>query len=307
MRRLALLLLICLPVAAADAKKSRVRVPVWIDSHESSEAALSLKQLSAKIDGVPAKIVSSRGPKDDLLILLVLDLTEDVSTVEVAKQALIEALRKLPQNANVAVLRAQDGLRVLLDPGADRGAVADAVRNLPVSGKAGLLDTIESAARLGDSLFARASVRIALVYITDSNINNYREDFINPVINSSDSHDLSRHFPEGLVKDKISKVEARISACETPVFIVHLDYRSDRLNEAYQTGLMQLAAAAGGTSAFCRSRVDVPNAIAQVFDAVSGHYSVVLQMPERPSRMLEVKLDNGGRALTYRNRFSIER
>ena len=46
-------------------------------------------------------------------------------------------------------------------------------------------------------------VRSAVLYITDSNIYNYREDYTNPVINYSDRGDLSRRFPEGLVREQV--------------------------------------------------------------------------------------------------------
>ena len=40
----------------------------------------------------------------------------------------------------------------------------------------------------------KSPVRVSVLYITDRNIYNYREDYTNPVINGSDPHDLSRVF-----------------------------------------------------------------------------------------------------------------
>ncbi|HOK47097.1 MAG TPA: hypothetical protein PLK67_14245, partial [Bryobacteraceae bacterium] len=148
---------------------------------------------------------------------------------------------------------------------------------------------------------------VGLIYVTDSNIYNYREDFANPVINSSDPGDMSRRFPEGLVREKITKLQDKLAAFETPLFIVHLAYRNDRLNEAYQGGIKQLAELSGGTGAFCRSRAEIPNAIAGAFRSIASHYSVVLRVPERQSKILQVELANQDRRLTYRNRFVIEK
>lgn len=301
-----LLIAVLLTAAPPAVRKDVLRVPVWDNAGNGAAQPLTAKSLSGKVDGAPADVVAARGPGDDLIVLLVMDLTEELGLADLARDALVKAVDALPPKTNIALLRAQDGLTVLLDPTTDRAAVDAAVRSLPVSGKAGLLDTVETADRIADAMLAKAAVRVATVYVTDSNVYNYREDFTNPVINSSDQHDMSRYFPEGLVREKVSKVEAKLALYEAPLFIVHVAYRSDRLNEAYQTGLMQLASTAGGASVFCRSRAEVPDAIASTFRTVAAHYSVVLRMPEKPARTVQVQLEAEGRPLTYRNRFAIQ-
>ncbi len=294
---------LALPLAAAS-KRGTVRVTVW---PESNSEQLTPAALSASLDGQPARIVAARGPSDDLMVLLVLDLTEDLGLVELAKESLLGAVDKLPPKAHVGVMRAQDGLSVLLDPTSDREAVKKTIRELPVSGNAALLDTVDTVARIADSILDKTAVRVAVVYVTDSSIYNYRDDYINPVVNSSDQHDLSRRFPEGLVREKISKLDSRLAAFEAPLFIVHLSYRSDRMNQTYQTGLMQLAATAGGASVFCRSRAEVPEAIGGVLAKAASHYSVVVSVPARQSKVVQVHLENRGGTLSYRSRFVVDR
>jgi Mg-chelatase subunit ChlD len=304
-------LLVGLAIAAAvrpDSSKEVLRIPVWADTKDPSERPpLGEKGINGKIDGEPAPVVAVRGPGEDLVVMVVLDLTEEMALAEVAKDALLSAIQGLPLKAHVALLRAQDGLHVLLDPTADRAAASDTIRALPLSGKAGLLDTVELAAHVGDSMLRKADVRVAVVYVTDSNIYNYREDFINPVINSSDQHDMSRYFPEGLIREKISKLEAKLALSEAPLFIIHVAYRSDRMNEAYQAGLLQLASTCGGSSVFCRSRTEVPEAIASTLRTVATHYSVLLRLPKRPAKVVQVQLEAAGHELSYRNRFVIQR
>jgi hypothetical protein len=287
-------------------RQELLRVPVWVGSGESA-SSFTAKDFTVRVDGAAAPVVAAHGPEDDLIVVVVLDWTEDLSLVDTARDALIEALEKLPPKASVALMRAQDGLQVLADPTTDRAALAAAIRAVPVSGKAGFLDTVEMAARVADSILGKANVRVGLVYITDSDIHNYREDFINPVINSSDQHDMSRRFPEGLVREKISKLQNKLARFEAPLFIVHLNYRSDRLNEAYQGGILQLAAGSGGVGAFCRSRGEIPASIAGAFRSIGSHYSLVLRMPERPSKILQVEVASEGRTLTYRNRFVFDK
>lgn len=284
-------------------RRDTVRVTAWADSG----APLATCDLHASMNGQPSKVVSARGPKDDLIVMVVLDLTEDLGLVELAKESLAASLAELPPGTHVAVLRAQDGLSVLLDPTADRAAVRKAIMELPVSGYPGLLDTVVTSARIADAILNRANVRVAVVHVTDSSIYNYRDDYINPVVNGSDQRDISRRFPEGLIREKISKLEARLASYEAPLFIVHLNYRTDRMNEAYQSGLMQLAAATGTNAVFCRSRAEVPQAIATTLARATSHYSLVLSVPERPEGMLQVQLDNGGRALSYRSRIVLDK
>jgi hypothetical protein len=194
----------------------QIRVPVWPD------APLKVLDLRATIDGSAARVLSLKSPDDDLMLLIVLDLAGDASSVEPAKEALLNEIRKLPPRTVVGLLRAQDRLRVLADPTADHESLAQAIKALPVSGKAGLLDTIETAGHIGDSILAKTTVRVALLYVSDSDVANYREDFTNPVINSSDSHDLSRRFPETLVQEKISQIAGALAGQQTPFFLVHL-------------------------------------------------------------------------------------
>jgi len=299
-----LLVLACFACLAASTEQRRnfIRVPVWTNS----PVTLTGRELVARLNGAPARVLRMQGPGDDLLLLLVLDLVEDLAPIDLARKAMISAARKLPPNTFVGLLRAQDGLRVLLDPSPDRDAFADAVNALPVSGRAGLLDTAETASTLADSILGKASVRVAICYVTDSNIYNYREDFTNPSINPSDYRDLSRRFNEGLVRERISRLLAKLAAHRAPLFVVHLDYRTDRLNEAYQSGLLQIATATGGNAVFCRSNVEIPSAVEKMIETVASHYSVELALPEQAGPVLLVSLECENLPLSYRTRFQLK-
>jgi hypothetical protein len=200
-------------------------------------------------------------------------------------------------------MRAQDGLRVLHDPTADREALESAMQAMPVTGKAGLIDTLETAVGLGDAISAKSDVRVAVLYVSDSDVRNYREDFTNPVINSSDSRDLSRRFPEGLIRERISKLSDRLARYQTPVFIVHLRYSSERLNEAYQSGLLQIASDTGGAAIFCRSSADVKGAIERTLTAARSQHSIIVELPPKAPKTVNLTLSSGDRSLNYRSRF----
>jgi hypothetical protein len=251
-------------------------------------------------------VLAVQGPGEGLILLLVLDLAGDLAFIEPAKQALAAEIAKMPPNTWVGVLRAQDGLRVLTDPAPEREASLAAVREIGIAAKAGLLDTVETAEQIGDAMLSKARVRVAVLYVTDSDVQNYREDFTNPVINSSDAHDLGRRFPEGLVREKIAKLSARLNGRQAPLFIVHLRYRSDRLNEAYQSGLKELAQTAGGSAQFCRSDGEIPEAVRKTFETIASYYSVTLALPERAGGDVQVQLETEAGNLTYRTRFLLK-
>lgn len=286
--------------------KPRIHLPVWAGDGRP----LKPGEMAATLNGQPARVLEVRAPESELLLVLVLDFTEDLAWVEPAKEALVEHFARVPEGTRVAVMRAQDGLSVIQDPTADPEAIAAAIRGVPVSGKAGLLEAVEAVAQLGDSILTRHRVRTAVLFVTDSDIYNYREDFTNPVINTSDSSDLSRRFPEALIQDKIARLKERLSFRQTPLFVVHLRYRNDRLNEAYQNGLKQLAEVMGGSSDFCRTVADIPASVGAALERIRSHYSVTLEVAEKPKKALEIDLKvNGGErtGLVFRRRLAWKR
>jgi len=289
-------------------RPAEIRIPVWLESPPGRE--LSAKDFHATIDGADARILAVRCPDDDLIILLVLDLSSgDLTLVDPAKETLVGELRKLPAKTYVGLLRAQDGLQVLLDPALDRDAITGVIGLQTLSGKTGLLATVESIESIADSMLKKSAVRVAILYVTDGDVRNYREDFTNPVINDSDSHDLSRRFPETLVREKIAKLDALLAAQLAPLFIVDLNQHTDRLNEAYHNGLKQLAETTGGAAFFSRSTTEIPEAVRKSLEVVTSHYSLTLALPERVPARLQIKLTmpDGDGSLSYRTHVGIVR
>lgn len=293
---------------AAWAQPDTLRIPFWIQADVASGGQpISPEEFKVQIGLEAGQVRQVLGPEDGTLLLLIADLSGSLTSAQLAKTALRNNLQALPPNVQVALLRAQDGLRVLVDPSPDRSPLLAALESLQVSGRAGLLETIPQAVRLGDAILSKAVVRVAVLYITDSEVSNYREDFTNPRINSSDSGDLSRRFRDGLIRDRIARLDASLAATQTPVFIVHLNYRTDALNQAYQTGLMTLASTTGGNAWFCRSQPEIGAAVTDAFRAVTSHYSLIVEPPAEPApKSLEVVLESPGRTLAWRSRFTLD-
>jgi hypothetical protein len=261
----------------AHAQTSGVSIPAWVE--EGSCAAA--QKFEATFNGKPAPVLSQLGPGSDQVVLLVLDFTGDVSLVDAAKQALTAEIPKLPPNVWVGLLNDQDGLHVLVDPSPNRHALLEAIKGVASTGKPGLLESVTPALSLADSMIRKSPVRISVLYITDSNIYNYRQDYTNPVINGSDPHDLSRVFPDALIQDKISKLVEAVDSLEAPLFVVHLNYRGDTLNESYQNGLLTLADATGGKGQVCRSVGEIPDAITAAMARLSNAWRLTLGVPPK--------------------------
>jgi hypothetical protein len=300
------LLLLCAISHAAPPPKTppaQVRISAWLD-HDSSHE-LQATDFHATIDGAESRILGLDCPSDDLVLLLVLDLSSgDLTMIDPAKTALLDEIHKLPPKTFVGLLSASDGLHVLKDPTTDREAIATEISAPILAGKTGLLPTVDAIESVGDAMLKKSAARVAVLYVTDGDVRNYREDFTNPVINSSDSHDLSRRFPETLVQEKIAKLDALLAAHETPLFIAELNQRTDRLNQAYHNGLKQLAETTGGAAFFSRSFTEIPSDISKSFETVQSHYSFTLAVPEHASARLQIRLTGpeGERLVSYRTR-----
>ncbi|MBA3974362.1 MAG: hypothetical protein C0504_09120 [Candidatus Solibacter sp.] len=275
------------------------RISAWIAASESG-----LCSASVKVEGKPSEVLQCLSPRDGLLLFTVTDLTGDLTLINEARDALAAELGKLPANTWTAALSAQDGLHVLSDPSGDSAAAIAAIRGARTTGAAGLLDAMEPASRLATSVLAKSKVRIAVLHITDSNIYDYREDYTNPVINYSDSRDLSRRFPDALIRERTAKLASSLAGYDAPVFVVHLAYLRDRLNEAYQLGLRQATEATGGSAVFCRSQAEIPSAIGGAMARILAHYAIDFSLPKDLPRQFTIELASPGLSPEYRSRFS---
>ncbi len=302
------LLAFLLTLSPGFERAATIRVPAWI---EDAPAPLGRVRFESTLNGAPAPVSAQFGPSTDQIVLVVLDLTGNVSYVDPARQALIDEIGKLPPNAWVGLLRAQDGLHVLADPGPDRAPVLQAIRDLASSGKSGLLDTVLQSLSLADAMMRKSTARVSVLYVTDSNVYNYRDDYTNPVINQSDPHDLSRRFPEQLIVEKIDKLVEGVQTLQPPLFIVHLHYRGSPLNEAYQSGLKTLTDATAGESEICRSIAEIPTAVSAMFTRISSAWSLSLSLPAKPRQDLRIRVSahSGDQELhiSTRSRFTLKR
>ena len=187
--RACLLLLILSLCPLQAALKVSVRVQ---DGQGNFRDDLPAENFRAWLDNEEVEVRSVLTPRDNLILLVLLDLAGHLNRVDVARRALIEAIDDLGPHPYVALLQARDGLQVLADPTRDHEKLEEVISNLQVSRFPSLLESVERASTIADRMLRESEVRVAVLSITDGSIRQYRGDYSNPVINPSDRTDLSR-------------------------------------------------------------------------------------------------------------------
>lgn len=293
-------LLLSIPILAQKEQppapsKALLKIPVWVEDQDGNLWQDGKRQsFKVFLDDKETSVKSFQGPRNSTILLLVFDTVFDLARVEQARTALGQALKELPENYWVGLLRAQDGLSVLQEPTANRDLLIEKIQALQVSGKAGLLDTLEPVARLATTMQQKAGVRISVLYITDSGVANYRADLLNPVINSSDSGDLSRRFSDRAVQERMSALAQMLAGFTIPFFVMHLEYRSDTLNLAYQSGLEQIGNQSSGGALFCRTNDEIATSLTSLLQRIRAEYVIGIEPPnlKRPAAKLRIEALN---------------
>ena len=293
----ALLLLLVLPVFAQKDKtdtapKGLLKIPVWVEE-DDEQFWLGGNRQSFKVfvEEKELPVKSFQTPRSSTILLIVFDTVADLARVDQARTALSESLKTIGQNYWVGLLKAQDGLAVIQEPTADRKLLDEKIQAIQVNGKAGLLDTLEQVSKLAAGMMQKANVRVAVLYVTDSGIANYRADYLNPVVNSSDSGDLSRRFTDRAIQEQMSHQADALGKFTTPIFILHLSYRTDSMNLAYQSGLERIAAASGGLTLFSRSSDDVEPLLKTLLTRIQSSYLLGVDQPTAKRNAVKLRIE----------------
>ena len=292
-----LMLLIAIPAFAQkdkvdNAPKGLLKIPVWVEE-DGEKFWLDGNRQAFKVfvEEKESPVKSFQTPKSSTILLIVFDTVADLERVNQARTALGSAIQSLGQNYWIGLLKSQDGLSVLQEPTADRTLINEKIQAVQVSGKAGLLDTLEQVSTLAAGMMQKANVRVTVLYVTDSGIGNYRADYLNPVVNSSDSGDLSRRFSDRAVQEQTSRQAAALGKFTAPIFILHLSYRTDSMNLAYQSGLEKIAAATGGLTLFSRTSDDVASLLKTLLTRIQSSYFIGVDQPTAKRNAVKLRVE----------------
>jgi hypothetical protein len=305
----ALFLPLCLLLIGNPRLQADLKVPLWVKNAEGEHVQeLQPESIRVWFDEEAATVTGVDPPDGNRIILIVMDVVGDIVRVDAARQALVEALQGLHPQHYVALLRAQDGLQIIVEPTNERELIKDSILNLQVSGFPELLGSLEGAAALGHRILSESEVSVATLYITDGSIYDYRGGFTNPVINPSDGGDLTRRFRDSLIQEKITTTLDAVMRSWTPLFFLHLENSRDDLNMVYQNGLRQVAQATGGDIQLCDSPTQIPTYLTQLLEQVTSFHSVNIEVPAEMHGRVKLRLEvDGADEVVYREQFEISK
>lgn len=251
------------------------------------------RDMAVSLGGEIAAVHSVQTVEDHLILLLVMDTVKFPDRVDAVRDALVAKLTSLGPKYFVGVMSAQDGLRVVLDPVRGRAKLSEALQSLDVRGVPGLMDVVEQVSEIADQTLASAEVRVAVLFVTDGEIEDYRGDYTIPVVNPSDSSDLSRRFRGQLILERIRSIVDRLEGAQAPLFFLHLARQYDSLNEVYQNGISEFSQTTGGRAVFVRGVQEVPAVVEQLLDEIAAHSVVSIDASCEGIQKLEIRSSVG--------------
>jgi hypothetical protein len=249
------------------------KLPIWLGRPGAgAEASLSASDVKITVDRAPVTVSALRGPESPALLFVALDMVGDIANINQARKVLVEEIKALGTQFWAGLISAQEQMQVLQEPTADRALLQQKIEELTQIGKAGLLESIQPIADLATGVLLNTEVRVAVIFITDSDIRNYRADCLNPPVNASDSRDLSRRFAGRALQERVSRMATLMARTQVPVFIVHIDPGLDPLNRSYHNGLKQLAEGTGGQCLLSKTSGDIPLTVHEAFRWAKSFY-----------------------------------
>ncbi|PYV42472.1 MAG: hypothetical protein DMG06_13880 [Acidobacteria bacterium] len=267
------------------------KIPVWMGNATAGfQTDLKAEDFHVVEGNVPLELSKFLKPESPTLLFIAFDTVGEIANINQARAALNEELEKLSSQYWVGLISAQEQITVAQDPTPDRKLLREKIEGFTQIGKAGLLESIQSVADFTSGILLKADVRVAVIFVTDSDIGNYRADYLNPPVNASDSRDLSRRFGGRALQEKISRMAPALAKFQAPIFIVHIDPGRDPLNRAYQNGLKQFAQAVGGQLFLSKTVGDIPTVIQEVFQWVRSFYVLGFEAPRVKSGFLKVQV-----------------
>jgi hypothetical protein len=271
-------------------KTVQFKLPIWLGGpSEVAEASLSASDLKVTVGKSPVTVSALKGPESPALLFVAFDTVGDIANINQARKTVVEEVNALSSQFWTGLISAQEQMQVFQEPTADRSLLQQKIEELTQIGKAGLLESIQSIADLATGVLMNSGVRVAVIFVTDSDIGNYRADYLNPPVNASDSRDLSRRFAGRALQEKISRIAGLMARTQVPVFIVHIDPGLDPLNRSYHNGLKQLAEGTGGQCLLSKTSGDIPLNIHEAFQWAKTFYLAEFSMESEKSGYLRIQ------------------
>jgi hypothetical protein len=282
------------------------RIPVWVRQGSQFVQGLDRDSFQVALGNKSLNNFRLQSPDSPTLLFVAFDTVGDVAPITQVRETLCLELANLPANYRIGLLSAHENFGVIQDPTPDRVLLQQKINEIALVGKAGLLDTIQPIMEFSSPILRKTGVRVALLFITDSDIGNYRTNYLNPVVNYSDTRDLSRRFPGRALQEKIARMTSSLSAIPIPCLIVHIDPGSDPLNKIYHDGLRQLAETLGGQFLISKTTTDIPVMLREALEWIKGFYVLSFDGSREKKGLVKIRISasDTAKAATGMGRFN---
>ena len=164
------------------------------------------------------------GPESPVLIVLALDTTGNLTWIDTLRNELAAFVAGLPPNVQIMVVTINDGIRVVQNNTRDPKLLTEAVRNYDITGRPGFLENLESLQEKSDRIFERFPMRVATLFVTDSDIYGYR-----------------RRFSSSDFTTEVERIKTRLQGFYAPIYVLRLP------SEAAQAQVLRGSTAADGS------------------------------------------------------------
>ena len=266
---------LALAAAASAPQSTLVQIPLWAPARAKLHAgALRLRGARGHV-----QLLKLQPPGSPTIVFVMLDLSNAVDSATAVRAGLTRMIAHLPAQTWVGLMSVNDGFHVILSPTRDRAALRRAVQAISPSGHPGLLDSIEAVERIADRVQRQGKIKVAVLAVTDSDVRNYRSDYADQRVNSSDNHDLSRRFPGRDLQSKVRRMDRRLLRYRVPMFILQVKHRGDPLNRIYDNALQRFCATLGGRAWFAQSVAEIPSDLGAAFQRVQSFYLATVRTP----------------------------
>ena len=267
------------------------KLPVWVLPNGNPPLQeLSVNEFQINHGKLRVEPTSLRSPNSPTLLFVAFDTVGEIANIMEARTALIHEIQGLGNQYWVGLISANEPITIAQEPTPARELLSEKIGQLSQIGKAGLLDTLLPVADLATSVLLKTDVRVAVIFITDSDIGNYKTDYLNAPVNASDSRDLSRRFAGRALQEKITRMSKAISKFQVPIIVVHIAPGEDPLNRAYQNGLKQLAEIGGGKCLLSKSMGDISSTLHEAFEWAQSFYLLGFRLTAAKGHFADIEI-----------------
>jgi hypothetical protein len=153
-------------------------LPIWLGGpSEGVEASLSASDLKVTVGKSPVTVSALKGPESPALLFVAFDTVGDIANINQARKTVVEEVNALSSQFWAGLISAQEQMQVLQEPTADRSLLQQKIEEPSADGQSGLLESIQPM-RISPQVSLMKWVRVAVIFVTDSDIGNYRADYL---------------------------------------------------------------------------------------------------------------------------------